>query len=147
VDPERITLIAVGEHPGIARFGGLGELDAAQLRVVAAQAAMALSADALALATRAWDALRAPDPRGIAELTEVRSVELRFLAEAFGRLAREYPSSAPAKAPPSTSACRCTKPRSSRRHVSNRCLAGGRGRGAPLHEPDRQAAQEDRPVP
>jgi hypothetical protein len=36
VDPERITLIAVGEHVGVARFGGRGELDAEQLRIVAA---------------------------------------------------------------------------------------------------------------
>ena len=92
VDPERITLIQVGEVPGIARFGGLGELTAEQLRVVAAQAAVGLSADALALATRAWDALRSPDPGGIAALIDVRSPELRFVGEAFGRLAREYPS-------------------------------------------------------
>ena len=31
VPAERITLICIGEHPGIARFGGLGELTAAQL--------------------------------------------------------------------------------------------------------------------
>jgi hypothetical protein len=92
VDPERITLVSVGEVPGVARFGGLGELDAAQLRAVAAQAATALSADALALAVRAWDALRAPEPSGVAELIDARSPELRFLGEAFGRLAREYPS-------------------------------------------------------
>jgi hypothetical protein len=92
VDPERITLISVGEVPGIARFGGLGELSAEQLRIVAAQAAVALTPDALALAARAWDALRAPDPSTIAALIDVRSPQLRFLGEAFGRLAREYPS-------------------------------------------------------
>jgi hypothetical protein len=92
VDPERITLISVGEVPGIARFGGLGELYADQLRVIAAQAAAALTPEALALATRAWDALRAPDPSGIAALIDARSPELRFAGEAFGRLAREYPS-------------------------------------------------------
>ena len=32
VPAERITLICIGEHPGIARFGGLGELTAEQLR-------------------------------------------------------------------------------------------------------------------
>ncbi len=92
VDPERITLISVGEVPGIARFGGLGELSAEQLRVVAAQAAVALTPEALALAARAWDALRSPDPGAIAALVDVRSPELRFVGEAFGRLAREYPS-------------------------------------------------------
>jgi hypothetical protein len=91
VDPERITLIQVGEVAGIARFGGLGELYADQLRVIAAQAAVGLTDDALALAARAWDALRSPDPSGIAALVDVRSPELRFVGEAFGRLAREYP--------------------------------------------------------
>ena len=32
VPAERITLICIGEHAGIARFGGLGELTAGQLR-------------------------------------------------------------------------------------------------------------------
>jgi hypothetical protein len=90
---DRITLICIGEHPGIARFGGLGELTADQLRDVAAtKAAAPLTPAALELATRAWAAFRAPDPRGVAELTVVRSPELRFLGEALERLAREYPS-------------------------------------------------------
>jgi hypothetical protein len=93
VEPERITLIQVGEVPGIARFGGLGELYAEQLRVIAAQAAVALTPEALVLATRGWDALRSPTPEGIAALIDARSPELRFVGEAFGRLAREYPSS------------------------------------------------------
>jgi hypothetical protein len=91
VDPERITLIQVGEVAGIARFGGLGELYAEQLRVVAAQAAVALTPEALGLAARAWDALRSPDPSAIAALVDARSPQLRFVGEAFGRLAREYP--------------------------------------------------------
>src|SRR5262249_36206796 len=91
VEPERITLVSVGELPGVARFGGLGELDAAQLRTVAAERAMPLPAAPLALAARAWDALRSPDPADLAALVDVRSPELRFLGEALGRLAREYP--------------------------------------------------------
>jgi hypothetical protein len=92
VEPERITLIQVGEVPGIARFGGLGELLAEQLRTIAAQAAVTLTPEALDLGARAWDALRSPDPSALAALIDVRSPELRFLGEAFGRLAREYPS-------------------------------------------------------
>ncbi len=92
VDPGRITLINVGEHLGIAGFGGLGELDAAQLRGLAEHAATPIGPGALELATRAWDALRAPNPRGISEIAAARSPELRFLGEAFDRLQREYPS-------------------------------------------------------
>jgi hypothetical protein len=92
VSPERIRLISVGEHAGIAHFGGLGELDGPQLLHLHETAAAPLTADALALGTRAWAALTAPDPRGVAAMARVQSAELRFLGEAFDRLAREYPS-------------------------------------------------------
>src|SRR5262249_54304441 len=49
-----ITLICIGEHPGIARFGGLGELTAEQLRELPHTNACArLTPAALELATRA----------------------------------------------------------------------------------------------
>ena len=41
VPPQRITLICIGEHAGIARFGGLGELSAEQLRELPATNACA----------------------------------------------------------------------------------------------------------
>jgi hypothetical protein len=92
VAPERITLICIGEHIGIARFGGLGELDAPQLAALPGRVAAPLSAEAVALAQQAWAALRAPDPRGLAAIAAARSPVVRFLPEAFDRLAREYPS-------------------------------------------------------
>jgi hypothetical protein len=91
VPAERITLICIGEYLGIAHFGGLGELRPDQLEGLPAAAAVTLTADALALAARAWAALRAPDPRGLAAVVAARSPELRFLPEAFDRLGREYP--------------------------------------------------------
>ena len=92
VAPERITLICIGEHLGIARFGGLGELDVPQLAALPRRAAVPLSAEAVALAQRAWAALRAPDPSGLAAIVAARSPVLRFLPEAYDRLGREYPS-------------------------------------------------------
>ena len=47
---------------------------------------------ALEHATRAWGALRAPDPAALAAIAATPSPELRFVAEAFDRLSREYPS-------------------------------------------------------
>jgi hypothetical protein len=89
----RVTLICIGEHPGIARFGGLGELTAEQLRQLPATNACArLTGAALDLATGAWAAFRAPTPAGIGGFAAARSGELRFLGEAFDRLSREYPS-------------------------------------------------------
>ena len=93
VPAERITLICIGEHPGIARFGGLGQLRAEQLRELPATKACAtLTPAALELATRAWAAFRAPTPDGLPAIAASRSGELRFLGEAFERLSREYPS-------------------------------------------------------
>jgi hypothetical protein len=93
VPAERITLICIGEHAGIARFGGLGQLTAEQLRELpATNAAARLTPAALDLATRAWAAFRAPTPEGLGAIAAARSPELRFLGEAFDRLSREYPS-------------------------------------------------------
>jgi hypothetical protein len=89
----RITLICIGEHAGIARFGGLGELTAEQLRELPHTNACArLTPAALELATRAWAAFRAPDPGGLGAIAATRLGELRFLGEAFDRLSREYPA-------------------------------------------------------
>ena len=92
VPPERITLICVGEHLGIAHFGGLGELTSEQLARLPATASTTLTAAALEYATQAWAALRAPEPGGLGDIVATPSPELRFVAEAYDRLSREYPS-------------------------------------------------------
>jgi hypothetical protein len=92
VPPDRITLICVGEHLGIAHFGGLGELGSEQLARLPETAAATLTSAALEHASRAWAALRAPEPSGLNVIAKTPSRELRFVAEAFDRLSREYPS-------------------------------------------------------
>ncbi|GAB3884049.1 hypothetical protein GCM10029964_044450 [Kibdelosporangium lantanae] len=89
VPAERVTLTCVGEYPGIAHFGGLGQLTADQLRDLPSAR---LTPAALELATRAWAAFRAPTPEGLAAIAASRSGELRFLGEAFDRLCQEYPA-------------------------------------------------------
>jgi hypothetical protein len=91
VAPGRVTLICIGEHPGIAHFGGLGELEPGQLPGLL-DVAIPLTAEAFDLGAAAWAALRAADPGGLGEIAASRLPELRFLAEAFDRLSREYPS-------------------------------------------------------
>ena len=91
VAPERITLVCIGEYPGIAHFGGLGQLDPGQLPGLLDSAA-ALTPAAMELAGAAWSALGAGDPGGLGPVAASRSPELRFLGEAFDRLSREYPS-------------------------------------------------------
>jgi hypothetical protein len=93
VPAERVTLICIGEHAGIARFGGLGELTAGQLRELPrTNACTRLTPAALELATRAWAAFRTPSPDGLGAIAATRLGELRFLGEAFDRLSREYPA-------------------------------------------------------
>jgi hypothetical protein len=92
VPPDRITLICIGEHLGIAHFGGLGELSSEQLGRLPDVAAAPMTAGALEQATRAWDALRSPDATRLNAIAATPSPELRFLSEAFDRLSREYPS-------------------------------------------------------
>jgi hypothetical protein len=92
VPPSRITLICIGEHVGVAHFGGLGELSAEQLGRLPAIASTVMTPMALEHARRAWGSLRAPDPAGLAAIAATPSSELRFVAEAFDRLSREYPS-------------------------------------------------------
>jgi hypothetical protein len=93
VPAQRITLICIGEHAGIARFGGLGELTATQLRELPdTNACTRLAPAALTLAARAWAAFRAPTPDGLRTIADTRCGELRFLGEAFDRLSREYPA-------------------------------------------------------
>jgi hypothetical protein len=91
VAPERITLVCIGEYPGIAHFGGLGQLEPDQLPGLLGAAAT-LTPEAMDLAAVAWVALRAGDPGGLGPVAASRSPELRFLGEAFDRLGREYPS-------------------------------------------------------
>ena len=91
VAPDRISLICIGEYPGIGHFGGLGELTADQLAGLSDDR-QTLSAAALDLASRAWAMFRAPSPDGYRDVARVVSGELRFLGEAFDRLGREFPS-------------------------------------------------------
>jgi hypothetical protein len=91
VAPGRITLVCIGEYPGIAHFGGLGQLEPGQFPGLL-EAATPLTAGALDLGAAAWAALRAADPGGLGPVAATRSRELRFLGEAFDRLSREYPS-------------------------------------------------------
>ena len=91
VTPGRVTLICIGEYPGIAHFGGLGQLEPWQLSGLL-EVATPLTAEALDLGAAAWAALRAADPGGLGQVAASRSPQLRFLGEAFDRLSREYPS-------------------------------------------------------
>jgi hypothetical protein len=90
-DGVELTLVAVGEYPGIAHFGGLGELSGEKLVALRETAATRVDAPALDLARHAWTAFTAPDPGALGELRAEHSPVLRHLSEAIERLLQEYP--------------------------------------------------------
>jgi hypothetical protein len=100
VDPATISLLCIAEHPSRRFYGALAELSAGHL-VEMAPMARPLNAAALALASAAWAAFCSPTPEGLVRFgpamrldrrTLAGREELRFLADAFARLVREYPS-------------------------------------------------------
>ncbi|MET9021262.1 DUF1835 domain-containing protein [Actinopolymorpha sp. NPDC004070] len=90
VPPEAVSLVSAGEFPGVAHFGGLGELSPAELLRLRTDE-LPLTAEAYDVAVAAWAAFTAPDPAGLAPIARIASPVLRHLGEAFGRLAQEYP--------------------------------------------------------
>jgi hypothetical protein len=86
-----VTLVSVGEYPGRAHFGGLGELPVHQLLALRETAAMDVDSAAFELARRAWRAFTASDPGGLPPLAREQSPVLRHLPEAVERLLQEYP--------------------------------------------------------
>ena len=85
-----ITLICIGSFPGHARFKGLGELAPAEIGSLVATRTPVSDAQ-LALATEAWSAFRAPDPRRIGELIQRATPALPFLGAAMRRHLQEFP--------------------------------------------------------
>ena len=91
--PDHVQLIVVGAFPGRPGFRGLGELSAAELATLW-PAREPLTPVVLALAHRAWAALRAPDPRALHALLAEDTAAMPFLAPALQRLLDELPDAA-----------------------------------------------------
>ncbi len=84
-----VTMICIGEFPGIDRFIGLGQLTSDQLASLY-PTRQPVTRQQYADADSAWRAFRADDPRGLASLR--LSTALPFLAAAMRRFLEEYPS-------------------------------------------------------
>jgi DNA-binding transcriptional MerR regulator len=89
-EPARVELINVGSFPGRPDFHGLGELHAEELESLWPQR-RPLTAELAALGTRAWEAVRAPEPTAIEAFLEKDTAELPFLAAALRRLLEDLP--------------------------------------------------------
>jgi hypothetical protein len=93
----RVSLICIDRFPGIERFCGLGELNATQLATLTDTRAP-VTPDQYAMATTAWAAFRAADPRELVDIASLATSSgrareaLPFLGDALTRFLAEYPS-------------------------------------------------------
>jgi hypothetical protein len=89
--PGRLTLIEVGEFPGIAKFVGLGQLAPSQLAGLFEHRRDVTPA-MTALARRAWAAFTSGDPRNLEAILREETFLMPFLQDAILRELEEFPS-------------------------------------------------------
>jgi hypothetical protein len=87
----RLSLICIGEFPGVEPFHGLGQLDADQLTSLLGTR-QPVTPEQLALGRRAWEAFTSDDPTTLATMSAQATPELPFLAGALRRFVEEYPA-------------------------------------------------------
>ena len=89
--PEKtVSLVCIGSFPGRPAFKGLGELAPHELAPLFG-ARTRVSHGQSALASRAWDAFRAPTPDALNDVRHGGTAALPFLAPAITRFLEEYP--------------------------------------------------------
>ena len=91
-----VSMICIGEFPGIDRFIGLGQLNAEQLASLY-PTRQQVGEEQFELGRSAWRAFRADDPSGLWTLRvrlkqSTSASPLPFLGDAIQRLFEEYPS-------------------------------------------------------
>ena len=87
----RLSLIFIGEFPGIADFRGLGQLNEEQLSSLFPQRQKVTAAQ-LQLGSKAWPAYSSSNPKEIESLLESDLSPLPFLKTAFVKHLRRFPS-------------------------------------------------------
>ncbi len=90
--PTKLSLIFIGEFPGLPNFRGLGELNPEQLASLLDKR-QEVSAAQFALATRAWQAYGSDDPTAIEQLRKSDTSALPFLDRAMLLHLERFPSS------------------------------------------------------
>lgn len=86
----RLSLICIGEFPGIEKFRGVGQLNADQLTSLL-DTRHEVSATEKKLATAGWQAYCADDPREIEKLLQTDSPALPFLKDALQLHLERFP--------------------------------------------------------
>lgn len=86
----KLSLICIGEFPGLPNFRGLGELNAEQMSSLFG-ARQDVSVAQLNLATTAWQSYCSKDPSAIERLLETDTSALPFLRRAFQLHLERFP--------------------------------------------------------
>ncbi|HZS44498.1 MAG TPA: sigma-70 family RNA polymerase sigma factor [Blastocatellia bacterium] len=87
----KLSLICIGEFPGVEPFIGIGQLYADQLASLLVTRQNITEAH-LKLGREAWHAFTSPDPTEIEKIIQTDTSALPFLADALKRFLQEYPS-------------------------------------------------------
>ena len=86
----KLSLICIGEFPGVPSFHGLGQLSEEQLASLFPQREVIMSAQ-LELGTRAWQAYSSSDALGLMSLHDSDTSALPFLGRAMVNHAQRFP--------------------------------------------------------
>jgi RNA polymerase sigma factor (sigma-70 family) len=87
----KLSLICIGEYPGLERFYGLGALTADQLASLA-DTRLPVGEAQFRTAQAAWSAFTSPDPTEIERLMRTDTSALPFLVTALRRHLEQFPS-------------------------------------------------------
>lgn len=85
-----VEIVATGDFPGAVPFWGLGQLPPEALRLLWERRSPVTEAQFM-LGARAWDALRAPNPKELWVIAEGGAEDLPFLSRALFRHLQELP--------------------------------------------------------
>jgi hypothetical protein len=87
----KLSLISIGEFPGIESFRGLGQLNEDQLTSLFPQR-QEVSAEQLQLGAKAWEAYSSPDAAGLLALLQSDLSAIPFLKQALTKHLQRFPS-------------------------------------------------------
>lgn len=87
----KVSLICIGEFPGVVPFHGLGQLNGSQLASLFSTR-KPVTPEQFNLGKKAWDAYLASSPKKLFEIWQGDTRILPFLAGALLRLFEEYPA-------------------------------------------------------
>ncbi|MGH7277329.1 MAG: hypothetical protein ACREJG_01425 [Candidatus Rokuibacteriota bacterium] len=86
-----VTIVCIGEYPGIPDFHGLGQLTGAQMAGLH-QTRQSLPRAAAEVAGAAWAAFRSPDPSALEAVIAADTSALPFLGAALRRHLEQFPA-------------------------------------------------------